>query len=66
MVLHVSRITSTSIDVMKQTLKTDLYPKLPVYSVFVSPPPTTGGCLEGLSSFFFSFFFVKYPCMNDN
>ena len=51
MVLHVSRIMSTSIDVMQQTLKTELYPKLPVYSVFVFPP-TTGGCSEGLGALY--------------
>ena len=42
----------------------ELYPKLPVYSVFVFPP-TTGGCSEGLVFFFFFFFFRKIP-LHDN
>ena len=54
MVLHVSRITSTSsIDVMQQTLKTELYPKLPVYSVFVFPPHNRGMLRRSRFVFFF-------------
>ena len=56
MVLHVPRITSTSsIDVMQQTLKTELYPKLPVYSVFITPPPRPGDAQKvSVRSVFFS------------
>ena len=54
MVLHVSRITSTSIDVMQQTLKTELYPKLPMYSVFVFPPHNRGMLRRSRFVLFFS------------